>query len=178
MSKPLMIGAAAGALMLSAAIAQTPRPPSTYAPPAAAQSAPTDQGSANKADIVMSQKPDQWLASRFKGTHVLGADGKAIGNVSDILFDKTGKIEAYVISVGGFLGMGAKEVAMAPDSFQVVPGPNGGADQLRIALNKDELMQAQNFTRYEPPHLTTGSAPGGGMPNGLRPSTNTPPTSR
>ena len=43
----------------------------------------------------MSQKPDQWLASKFKGTDVIGSDDKKIGDVSDILFDKDGKIEAY-----------------------------------------------------------------------------------
>ena len=45
----------------------------------------------------MSQKPDQWLASNFKGTDVLGPDDKKIGDVTDILFDKNGKIEAYVV---------------------------------------------------------------------------------
>ncbi len=49
------------------------------------------------------------------------SDSQKIGTVSDILFDKDGKIEAYVVSVGGFLGMGAKEVALAPASFEVIP---------------------------------------------------------
>ena len=109
----------------------------------------------------MSQKPDQWLASKFKGTDVIGADNKKIGDVSDILFDKTGKIEAFVVSVGGFLGMGAKEVALAPSAFDVVPGENGAADKLKLSLTKDELKQAQNFAPYAPPRpaSTTGSGP-------------------
>ena len=41
--------------------------------------------------------------------------------MSDILFDKDGKIEAYVVGVGGFLGIGAKDVALAPSAFQIVP---------------------------------------------------------
>ena len=41
---------------------------------------------------------------------MVGADDKKIGDVSDILFDKDGKIEAYVVGVGGFLGIGAKEL--------------------------------------------------------------------
>ncbi len=87
----------------------------------------------------MSQKPDQWLASKFRGTDVLGADDAKIGDVSDILFDKTGKIDAFVISVGGFLGVGSKSVAMAPASFDVVPGKDGGADQLKLSMNKEQL---------------------------------------
>jgi len=50
---------------------------------------------------VTAQKPDQWLASKFKGTDVLGADNQKSGDVTDILFDKDGKIEAHVVSVGG-----------------------------------------------------------------------------
>ncbi len=181
MTKKLMIGAAIGALMVSGALAQSPNSPpsSSSSPPAAAQP------SGGKADFVTAQKSDQWLASKFKGTDVLGTDSKKIGSISDVLFDKDGKIEAYVVSVGGLLGIGAKEVALAPASFEVVPGQNGSADKLKTSLNQDELKQAQAFARYEPPRpTTTGSgAPGGGGLNGLpgagsRPSSNTPPTGR
>ena len=172
MTKKLILGAAIGALMASTALAQSPSsppssspspsasPPAASSPPAAA--AKPDAAKSGKADIVSTQKPDQWLASKFKGTNVLGADNQKIGDISDILFDKTGKIEAYVVSVGGFLGMGAKEVALAPGSFDVVPGANGAADQLNVSMTKDQLTQAQNFARYEPPRpTTTGAGPGG-----------------
>ena len=176
MTNKLLIGAAIGALMVSGALAQSPTPPSSSSssPPAAAQ-----QGS-GKADFVMSQKPNQWLASKFRGTDVVGSDNQKIGAVSDILFDKTGKIEAFVVSVGGFLGMGSKEVALAPSSFDVMPGHNGSADKLKISLNQDELKQAQNFARYEPPRpTTTGSGGLGGLPGaGTRPSSNTPPSGK
>jgi len=174
MLKKLMVGAAASALMISGAMAQTPTSPAQpMSPPAAspapAAKAPTTSGSkaadsssaSSKASFVSSQQPDQLLASKFKGTDVLGSDGKSIGDVSDILFDKSGKIEAYVVSVGGFLGVGAKSVAMAPSSFDVVPGQNGAAPKLKTAMTKDELKQAQNFTPYQPPRTTTGS--GGGL---------------
>ena len=72
------------------------RVPATTAPTRIEhRDATTDAGIA--AQIVNSQKPDQWLASKFKGTDVIGADNEKIGDVSDILFDKTGKIEAFVV---------------------------------------------------------------------------------
>lgn len=72
MTKKLMIGAAIGALLVSGALAQSPTPPpsSSSNPPAAAQQ------SGGKADFVMSQKPDQWLASKFRGTELMGADNQ------------------------------------------------------------------------------------------------------
>ncbi len=178
MMKILMTGAAIGALMVSGALAQAPNSPSSSNPPAAAQS----QQGAGKADFVAAQKPDQWLATKFRGTEVDGADNQKVGAIKDILFDKTGKIEAFVVGVGGFLGMGSKEVAMAPASFEVIKGQNGGPDKLKISMSQDELKQAENFTPYAPPRpTTTGSGAPGGLNSlsggGMHPSTNRPPSS-
>lgn len=174
MTKKHMFGAAIGALMVSGALsnALAQSPPSTTpdsASPPSASSTTSPSPASGKADLVTSQKPDQWVSSRFKGTDVVGADDQKIGSISDILFDKTGNIQAYVVSVGGFLGMGAKEVAIAPKSFTTVPGQNGAAEKLKVSVTKDELTNAQNFARYEPPRptATTGTGAGGAGLNGL-----------
>jgi hypothetical protein len=175
MMKQLMVGAAAGALMISGAMAQTSSTPSgsSVTPPAASSTA--------GAEFISSQKPDQMLATKFKGTNVLGADNQKIGDISDILFNKDGKIEAYVVSIGGFLGMGAKEVAMAPSAFAMVPGDNGGAPKLKTSMTKDQLTNAQNFARYEAPKpaaTTTGTGGAGGGMGGSRPAGGGAPSSR
>lgn len=187
MTKKLMLGVALSALMLSGALAQAPTTPPASSPPTATEPAKPDTAApsatpdtaapaakpdtaqsgtaAGGPDFVMSQKPDQWLSSKFKGTDVVGTDDKKIGDVSDILFDKTGKIEAFVVSVGGFLGMGAKDVAMPPAAFEVVAGDKskGEADKLKVTLTQDQLKSAQNFEPYAPPRATTtGSSPAGG----------------
>ena len=178
MMKKLMTGAALGALMVSGALAQSPTtPPSSSArPPAVTQNS---QG-AGKADVVAAQKPDQWLATKFRGTEVDSADNQKIGTIKDILFDKSGKIEAYVVSVGGFLGVGSKDVALAPASFDVIKGQNGSSDKLKIAMSQEELKEAQNFTAYTPPRTTTGSGAPAGLNGlsggGMHPSSNRPPS--
>ena len=186
MTKRLLLGTALSALMLSGALAQAPAPSSNNAsPPAATSASPpaatsanppaaatNDQASSSKSkpDFVMSQKPDQYLASKFKGTDVIGADDKKIGDVTDILFDKDGKIEAYVVSVGGFLGMGSKDVALPPSAFEVVAGTNGSSDKLKLSMTQDQIKQAQNFTPYSPPRpTTTGAGPTGGGLGGPKP---------
>ena len=66
--------------------------------------------------------------------------------------------------------MGAKEVALAPKSFDVVPGQNNAAPKLKLSMSKEQLTQAQNFARYEPPRpTTTGSGPAG-LGGGPRPA--------
>src|SRR5450756_2015362 len=177
MMKKLMISTALSGLMFSAALAQAPSSPPSATDqtkqPSMSQPAP-----ATAPNFVASQKPDQWLASKFKGTDVLGADNQKIGDVSDILFDKSGKVDAIIVSVGGFLGLGSKHVAIAPSAFDVVKGQNDTSDKLKISATKDQLEQAQNFEPYQPARTSTGM----GAPSGLggpatRPSSNTPPAS-
>jgi sporulation protein YlmC with PRC-barrel domain len=181
MMKKLLMATAASGLMLSTALAQTPPAdsPPAGSPPAASQdmSKPADASKPATAStdqqVVTSQRPDQFLASKFSGTDVMGADDKKVGDVSDVLFDKDGKILAYVVSIGGFLGIGSKNVAMAPNAFQVVKGTNGESDKLKITMSQEQLKQMASFEPYQPPRPTTtgsgtggGSRPGGGTGGG------------
>ena len=182
MLKKLMMSTALSAAVATAAFAQTPSSPSSPGEPPAAKTESSTPPAAKsdasgKMNFVSSQKPDQWLASKFKGTDVVGSDNEKIGDVSDILFDKSGKVDAIIIGVGGFLGMGAKEVALAPSSFYVVPGQNGSPDKLKLSATKDQLKDAQNFARYEPPRPTTTTG-AGGSPGGMKPSGSSPSTGR
>jgi sporulation protein YlmC with PRC-barrel domain len=174
MLKKLMITTALTGLMIGGAFAEgTPStsdrpstPPAATSPssPMKDQSAGTTTGAASSVQVVSSQKPDQWLASKFKGTDVVGADNEKIGDVSDLLFDKNGKVEAFIVGVGGFLGIGSKDVAIPPSSFQVVAGDKSKneSDKLKLSMTKDQLKQAANFEPYNPPRATTGSAAPGG----------------
>jgi sporulation protein YlmC with PRC-barrel domain len=149
MLRKLMITTASLALLTSAAIAQTPDQQQS-APPAATTA---------KGQVITEQKPDQLLASKLKGTDVIGSNNEKIGDVNDMLFDKDGKILAYVVGVGGFLGIGAKDVALSPASFQIVPANDKESMKLKLAMTKDELKTAADFKAYKEPTSTTGQAP-------------------
>ena len=181
MMKKLLLATTASGLMLSTALAQNPSPPASppaasppaatknleSTPPAAAgkdMSKPATAASAGQ-QVISSQTPDQMLASKFSGTDVVGADDKKVGDVSDVLFDKDGKVLAYVVSIGGFLGIGSKNVAMAPSAFELIKGTQGNDDKLKISMSQEQLKQMASFEPYEPPRATTtGSAPGGSSP--------------
>jgi sporulation protein YlmC with PRC-barrel domain len=161
MTRTMLALATASTLSLSVALAQSP--PS--APPApSAPAASSEMGSA--ANTITAQKPDEWLATRLRGTSVLGSDGVKIGSVDDILLDRSGSIKALVIGVGGFLGIGAKDVAVPFKQFQVVPGTEGKADVLTLSMTKDQLADAEEFKPYEPPRPAVTPGPAGG---GMRP---------
>ena len=179
MLSKLLITTAVSGLIISGAIAQ---PETPTAPPAKDQSAaPKESRSASGTKFIMAQGADQWVFTKFKGLDVRGPDRASIGSVNDLLFDGTGRIIGVVIGVGGFLGIGAKNVAIDMSALDVVPadsgndidnGPAGGANdpsnvKLKVAWTKDQLQDAPDFQYYRPPArtastsspTTTGSAP-------------------
>jgi hypothetical protein len=186
MLKKLMISTALTGVLISAAAAQTPptMPQGTPDAARAANSAPSSSmGDASMGDakFINAQTGDQWLSSNFIGVDVVGPDDQKIGDVSDVLFEKNGNVVAYVVGVGGFLGIGAKNVALAPTSFQIVPasaGTTGSAAstapediKLKLNMTKDQLKQAAAFesNRDQESKARSAAQPGqGGMP---RPTT-------
>ena len=105
-----------------------------------------------KVTFVNAQGADQFVYSKFRGTDVIGTDNKKIGDVSDILFDENGKVHAYVVGVGGFLGIGSKDIALTPDSFTLVRERKARGDwELQLSISKDELKKAAPFQLYQLP---------------------------
>lgn len=64
------------------------------------------------------QQPGQWLASKLIGTTVVSANNESIGDVNDVLMDRGGQSVAVVVGVGGFLGIGEKNVAVPFNSLE------------------------------------------------------------
>jgi hypothetical protein len=132
MLKTLLITTAVSGVIISGAVAQSQTP--TAPAPKDQSAAPKEQStakestSASAAKFIPSQGADQWVFTKFRGTDVLGPDDASIGSVNDLLFDRTGKTIGVVIGVGGFLGIGTKNVAIEMSAFNVVPADSGSKD--------------------------------------------------
>jgi hypothetical protein len=68
--------------------------------------------------FITEQQPTQWRGSRLIGLDVYGANNEKIGDVNDILVDRQGNADAVVVGVGGFLGIGEKNVALPYSAFE------------------------------------------------------------
>ncbi len=70
-----------------------------------------------------------------------------MGSVSDLLIDENGQVVAIVVGVGGFLGMGEKNVAIGWDDVKT----SGSADEqeLRIDATREELSSAPAFEEQD-----------------------------
>ena len=64
-----------------------------------------------------------WRAAKLVGLNVYNEKNESIGTINDLLMDKSGTIKAAVISVGGFLGMGSRLVAISFDKIKFTDQP-------------------------------------------------------
>jgi hypothetical protein len=196
MLKMLLITTAVSGIIISGAIAQTQTPtapaPKEQSAIPKEQSTAQDSAVASEAKFIPSQDADQWVFTKFRGTEVLGPDNASVGSVNDLLFDGTGKIIGVVIGVGGFLGIGTKNVAIDMSALNAISPESGSKDnapasnsndptsvKLKVAWTKDQLKDAPDFQYYKPPARTattpssgtTGSAPRPTAPATSRPQT-------
>jgi sporulation protein YlmC with PRC-barrel domain len=119
--------------------------PDQKAPPAQAH----DQGGQKEQKqtaAIPARQPNMVLGSSLLNTSVYGPDDSTIGEVEDILIKSDGKIEGLVIGVGGFLGIGEKNVALPMDRFKVMPQADGQA-RITVSATEDELRNAPEFNR-------------------------------
>ncbi|HKS62594.1 MAG TPA: PRC-barrel domain-containing protein [Xanthobacteraceae bacterium] len=92
------------------------------------------------------QDSSQWLGSNLIGASVVSATSERIGKITNLILSDDGKVEAAVIKVGGFLGLGGKTVAVTYDSLNISRNDKGDAiDHVTIAATRDDLLRAASF---------------------------------
>ena len=117
----------------------------TASPPQAQGQGQNDQ---KQAGTIEATQPDMVLVSNLLNVSVYGTDNTAIGEIKDIIVKSDGKIEGMVVSVGGFLGLGEKNVALKMDRFKVMPEADGSA-RITVLATKEELRKAPEFKMKE-----------------------------
>jgi sporulation protein YlmC with PRC-barrel domain len=88
---------------------------------------------------------NEFRASKLIGTSVHNAAGERIGEVNDVLLDNTGKVAAVIIGVGGFLGLGERDVAVNYNAIKMARDDDGDA-MLTVDTNKEALTAAPAWT--------------------------------
>lgn len=83
-------------------------------------------------------------ADQLLNTTVYGADNTNVGEIGDVLLSADGKVDAVVIDVGGFLGIGEKPVAIAFSDFTIAEDQNGSL-LLQTAFTREQLDAAPTY---------------------------------
>lgn len=119
---------------------------------------PERQAASDDAQSFFGATDQQVLASSLLGWPVYGQDAddqgrEQIGDINDIVMGSNGNATAAVIGVGGFLGIGEKDVAVSFDRLGWQQGENG--NWLTIDATIEELENAPSF-EYDDPNLIEG----------------------
>ncbi len=159
MFRTLLTTTAIATLLTAGAIAQdTTTTPATEAPateapatdtpamdaPAAETAAPLDT-SILATGYTVTDKDN--LATEIIGKQVYSssaADAEHIGDVNNLVIGENGEIAAVVIGVGGFLGIGEKNVAVNYSELEWVTAEDN-SERFVLATTKDALQQAPDF---------------------------------
>ena len=104
------------------AAATAPAPAATAMP---AQHEAANTSATNGPSGTLHKTAGDWRSSMLVGATVYNEQGKDIGTVDDLLLNSGGKVTQAVLSVGGFLGIGSKLVAVPFDQLKIEPSHNG-----------------------------------------------------
>jgi len=126
----------------------------TAAAPAEEPAAPAEEEVAAGAETTMPAEggfvtfsADQVRASTLIGQEVFGPDDQSIGEIADLVLQEDGETRAAIIDVGGFLGVGEKQVAIPFDQIEV--SAEGEETRVMVALSQEELEQLPEFQAPE-----------------------------
>ncbi|HZP70801.1 MAG TPA: PRC-barrel domain-containing protein [Pseudolabrys sp.] len=119
--RALICGGLLASAMLIPALAQNNPPASSGANPPAAQ--PSTTPAPSPAASTPKAQGEMWRASKLIGLNVYNDRNEKLGDISEILLDKSGKIDGVVIGVGGFLGMGKHDILVQIDKLRFVNAP-------------------------------------------------------
>lgn len=124
---------------------QTPETQIMETPAAAATTAVTS----DQPRFITLETAEQLLASNLIGQTVYNSAGESLGNVNDILIDDvasdTGSVVAVIVGVGGFLGIGEKNVAISFNALTETTDADGNR-MIVLDTSADELNAAPEFT--------------------------------
>jgi hypothetical protein len=112
----------------------------------AQKTAPADSNATTATNTVNVDASKAVLATKFIGSSVYTAANENIGDINDMIFDDKGMIKAVIVGVGGFLGMGEKDVALPLEKITITKDENN-AMKLTVQATRDELDKAPAFDK-------------------------------
>ena len=79
------------------------------------------------------------------GRNIKNAEGETIGEIKSIYINKDGKVDSVMVGVGGFLGVGDREVRIAWSDLRITD--NG--EKVTVNMTKDELKAKPEYKYKE-----------------------------
>jgi sporulation protein YlmC with PRC-barrel domain len=117
--------------------------------PAVAQDANTRSQAApttSRDEAVTTMPAEKVLASKLLNESVRNKANESIGDINDVVIDKSGKVASVIVGVGGFLGLGEKDVALSFDQLSFATD-NDGDLTVTTEATKESLQSAPAYEK-------------------------------
>lgn len=99
-----------------------------------------------ESQYVASKRADDYFSGNLVGHDVMNRrDNKVVGTVNELLIDQNGQIGAVIVSTGGVMGLGKKELAIAWD--QIERKVDGDNITLSVDFSDVSIVDAPKFAR-------------------------------
>jgi sporulation protein YlmC with PRC-barrel domain len=109
----------------------------------AQQSTTTGVTSPIQSQVLIAIPQNATTVTNFYKQNVYDPSDVKIGEINDVLVDNDGKIGAFIIGVGGFLGVGEKDVAVPFNSVRATQ--RDGKWWLTMNATTDSLKSAPGY---------------------------------
>lgn len=94
-----------------------------------------------------SQSATDWRSSKLVGLNVYNSANEKVGDINDLIIDAKGAVTHAIVGVGGFLGIGEKNVAVEFSSLKMARDKDGKPTAL-LDTTKESLTTAPMFKFY------------------------------
>jgi len=93
----------------------------------------------------LAAEPTELTADKLQGARVYGAKDEDVGEINRLVMDGSGQVKLFVLDIGGFLGIGEREIAVTPDEVNIVRDAKGSDFRVYIDANKDALKAQPEY---------------------------------
>jgi sporulation protein YlmC with PRC-barrel domain len=87
----------------------------------------------------------EWLASNVYSQSIYDKNEQKIGDLTDLIIEKEGRVKSAIIGVGGFLGVGQKDVEIPFTDLKMMT--RNGKNWLALDRTKDQLQSAPTYDK-------------------------------
>jgi sporulation protein YlmC with PRC-barrel domain len=105
---------------------------------------PSEQAGNAAKMFIEQQRPGEVLASSLIGSTVEDPSGETLGDINDVVLNDEDIVDGVVIGVGGFLGIGEKNVAVSFDAIERSTDADGNI-VLTLNTTAEDLESAPQY---------------------------------
>lgn len=110
---------------------------------------PTEMAETDGSIFFIYEEDNQYRSTKLVGHTVTNGQDETLGDINDLVVSAEGQLEGVIIGVGGFLGIGEKDVGVRFDALTISEDPEAGDMNLVLDTTREELEAAPAFVTKE-----------------------------